>query len=109
MTLEEWLGVDLFDRGSKPPRLTETGLWFRQAAQDLLAEVARVPGDCRGEFGDLALCRYERPVVHFHTALAARARGAHDRRADLLMSDVYKRCEAPSAPESSSVPAESCR
>ena len=47
MALEEWLGVDLFDRGSKPPRLTETGLWFRQVAQDLLAEVARVPGEAR--------------------------------------------------------------
>ena len=38
MALEEWLGVDLFDRGSKPPRLTETGRWFRQVAQDLLAD-----------------------------------------------------------------------
>ena len=37
MAFEEWPGVDLFDRGSKPPRLTETGLWFRQVAQDLLA------------------------------------------------------------------------
>lgn len=27
------------------PRLTETGLWFRQAAQGLLAEVARMPGE----------------------------------------------------------------
>jgi hypothetical protein len=42
-----WLGVDLFDRGSKPPRLAETGLWFRQVAQDLLAEVAKVPGEAR--------------------------------------------------------------
>jgi DNA-binding transcriptional LysR family regulator len=42
-----WLGVDLFDHGSRPPRLTETGLWFRQVAQDLLAEVARVPGEAR--------------------------------------------------------------
>ena len=47
MALEEWLGVDLFDRGSKPPRLTEPGLWFRQVAQDLLAEVARMPGEAR--------------------------------------------------------------
>ena len=46
MALKERLGVDLLDRGSKPPRLTETGLWFRQVAQDLLADVASVPGDC---------------------------------------------------------------
>ncbi len=31
----------------KPPRLAETGLWYRQVAQDLLAEVAKVPGEAR--------------------------------------------------------------
>jgi DNA-binding transcriptional LysR family regulator len=42
--LEEWLGVDLFDRSSQPAQLTEVGHWFRQVAQDLQAEVARIPG-----------------------------------------------------------------
>jgi DNA-binding transcriptional LysR family regulator len=45
--LEEWLGVDLFDRSSQPVRLTEAGQWFRKVAQDLLAEVARIPGEAR--------------------------------------------------------------
>src|ERR1041384_3636176 len=45
--LEEWLGADLFDRRSPPARLTEAGLWFRDVAQDLLAQVARLPGDAR--------------------------------------------------------------
>jgi DNA-binding transcriptional LysR family regulator len=45
--LEEWLGEDLFDRSSQPARLTETGEWFRRVAQDLLAQVARVPGEAR--------------------------------------------------------------
>ena len=45
--LEEWLGVDLFDRSSQPARLTEAGHWFRQVAQDLQAEVARIPGEAR--------------------------------------------------------------
>lgn len=45
--LEEWLGADLFDRSSQPARLTETGNWFRQVAQDLQAEVARIPGEAR--------------------------------------------------------------
>ena len=45
--LEEWLGADLFDRSSQPARLTETGHWFRKIAQDLQAEVARIPGEAR--------------------------------------------------------------
>lgn len=45
--LEEWLGTGLFDRGTQPVTLTETGEWFRKVAQDLLAEVARLPGEAR--------------------------------------------------------------
>lgn len=45
--LEEWLGVELFDRSSQPAKLTETGQWFRSVAQEILARVARVPGDAR--------------------------------------------------------------
>src|SRR5438552_18236381 len=45
--LEEWLGTELFDRSSQPARLTEAGQWFRKVAQDLLAQVARVPGEAR--------------------------------------------------------------
>ncbi|WP_337961366.1 LysR family transcriptional regulator [Curvibacter microcysteis] len=43
--LEEWMGTDLFDRSSQPVRLTEAGLWFQQIAQDLLDQVARIPGE----------------------------------------------------------------
>jgi len=45
--LEEWLGVALFDRSSQPAQLTEVGQWFRQVAQDLQADVARIPGEAR--------------------------------------------------------------
>jgi LysR family transcriptional regulator, hypochlorite-specific transcription factor HypT len=45
--LEEWIGTDLFDRSSQPVRLTEAGQWFHSVAQDLLAQVARVPGEAR--------------------------------------------------------------
>lgn len=45
--LEEWLGTELFDRSSQPVRLTETGVWFQSVAQDLLAQVGRVPGAAR--------------------------------------------------------------
>lgn len=46
--LEEWLGTELFDRSSQPVRLTATGEWFYSVAQDLLAQVARIPGEARG-------------------------------------------------------------
>ena len=45
--LEEWLGAELFDRGSQPVRLTPTGEWFGKVARDLQAAVARVPGEAR--------------------------------------------------------------
>jgi DNA-binding transcriptional LysR family regulator len=45
--LEEWLGVDLFDRSSQPARLTDVGHWFRQVSQDLQARVARIFGEAR--------------------------------------------------------------
>jgi DNA-binding transcriptional LysR family regulator len=45
--LEEWLGVELFDRSSQPARLTAAGEWFRPQAQDLLARVARLPPEAR--------------------------------------------------------------
>ena len=40
--LEEWLGVELFDRSSQPARVTEVGEWFRTVAQDLQAHGRRV-------------------------------------------------------------------
>lgn len=45
--LEEWLGADLFNRSTQSTTLTETGEWFRKIAQDLLAQVARLPGEAQ--------------------------------------------------------------
>ncbi len=45
--LEQWLDTDLFDRRVQPARLTDTGEWFRSVAEELLAQVARVPGEAR--------------------------------------------------------------
>src|SRR6185436_2587998 len=45
--LEEWVGAELFDRSQQPARLTDTGEWFRQTAQDLQARVARIPNDAQ--------------------------------------------------------------
>src|SRR4051812_15358447 len=45
--LEEWLGADLLDRSTQPARLTAAGEWFRETAQQLLAQVARLPGEAQ--------------------------------------------------------------
>lgn len=45
--LEDWLGVVLFDRGTHPATLTETGAWFRNVAREILARVERVPDEAR--------------------------------------------------------------
>ncbi len=41
--LEEWLGVELFDRSTQPACLTEAGEWFRTTAHDILGRVQRIP------------------------------------------------------------------
>jgi len=41
--LEEWLGVDLFDRSTQPATLTEAGQWFCTSANDILNRVQRIP------------------------------------------------------------------
>ena len=45
--LEEWVGVELFNRTSQPAELTPAGDYFRDVAEDLLARVARVPGQTK--------------------------------------------------------------
>lgn len=45
--LEEWLGVELFDRSMQPARLTPAGEWFRPRAQEMLARVAALPPQAR--------------------------------------------------------------
>lgn len=45
--LEEWIGAELFDRSSQPVRLTHAGQWFQSVANDLLDQVARIPGEAR--------------------------------------------------------------
>ncbi len=45
--LEEWIGADLFDRSHQPAHLTEVGQWFVGAAEEMLARVAKLPGEAR--------------------------------------------------------------
>ena len=46
-SLEEWLGTDLVDRSSQPARLTAAGEWFKGVAENMVAQVARLPGEAK--------------------------------------------------------------
>ena len=96
--LEEWLGAELFDRGSQPVRLTATGEWFGAVARDLQAAVARVPGEARtiAEAANATLRIAATHALSF-TFLPAWLRSLESRIAVgpiQLVSDVQARCEA---------------
>ncbi len=96
--LEEWVGTDLFDRSSQPARLTAAGEWFRGTAHDLMARVARVPGEARAvaETHSMAL-RFASTHALSFTFLTGWLQGLEARIAVgpiTLVSDVLARCEA---------------
>jgi DNA-binding transcriptional LysR family regulator len=96
--LEEWLGTELFDRSSQPARLTAAGEWFRDTAHELIARVARVPGEAR------AVAEAHSTTLHFaathalsFTFLTGWLHGLEARTSMgpvTLVSDVLARCEA---------------
>ncbi|MBL0919012.1 MAG: LysR family transcriptional regulator [Hydrogenophaga sp.] len=96
--LEEWLGVDLFDRSSQPARVTEVGEWFRGAAQDLQARVAAIPGEARSvaEAHSMTLRFASTHALSF--TFLPRWLQALETRATMgpiqLVSDVQQKCEA---------------
>ncbi|NML48143.1 LysR family transcriptional regulator [Ramlibacter sp. G-1-2-2] len=93
--LEEWLGAELFDRSSQPARLTAAGEWLRPIAQDLLARVARLPGEARAvaeaHSSTLRLAATHALSFSFVPGWlqALQANGPIQ-----LVSDVLQRCEA---------------
>ena len=96
--LEEWLGTELFDRSSQPVRLTATGEWFYSVAQDLLAQVARVPGEARAvaEANSSSL-RFAATHALSFTFMPGwlRSLEAHTMGGTIqLESDMLQRCEA---------------
>ena len=96
--LEEWLGTELFDRSSQPARLTPTGEWFRTAAQDLAARVARIPGEAKAvaEAHSTTL-RFAATHALSFTFMPGWLRGleAHTAVGPVtLVSDVFARCES---------------
>jgi DNA-binding transcriptional LysR family regulator len=96
--LEEWIGAELFDRSSQPAKLTEVGEWFASVAQELIARVARIPGDASkvAEARSVTLHVASTHVLSF-TFLPRWLRGLESRIAVgpiQLVSDVLQRCEA---------------
>jgi DNA-binding transcriptional LysR family regulator len=96
--LEEWVGADLFDRSSQPARLTEVGEWFAGVAQELIARVARVPGDAKkvAEASAITLRIASTHALSF-TFLPRWLRSLESNTTlgpVQLMSDVLARCEA---------------
>lgn len=96
--LEEWLGAELFDRSSQPARLTEVGEWFHGIAEDLVARIARVPGEARrvAETDSVTLRIASTHALSF-TFLPRWLRGLESSMTlgpVQLMSDVLQRCEA---------------
>ncbi len=96
--LEEWLGVVLFDRTTHPATLTETGLWFRTVADEILARVARVPDEARAVAdASSATLRFAATHALSLTFLPAWLRSLESRTAIgpiQLVSDVLQQCEA---------------
>ena len=96
--LEEWLGVELFDRSMQPARLTAAGEWFRPQAEDLLSRVARLPPQARAT-ADASASTLRIAATHAlsFTFVPAwlRALEPHTAQGPIrLVSDVLQRCEA---------------
>ena len=96
--LEEWLGVELFDRSTQPARLTDAGEWFRSVAEDLRARVSRIPGEAQtAADANTATLRLAATHALSFTFLPGWLRGleAHTAIGPVrLVSDVLQRCEA---------------
>ncbi|CAN5471487.1 LysR substrate-binding domain-containing protein [soil metagenome] len=96
--LEDWIGIELFDRTRQPAVLTEAGEWFRATAEEVLARVARIPVEAR------AIAESQATTLRFAAthALSFAFLPAWLRRLEAhaalgpvsLVSDVLQRCEA---------------
>jgi LysR family transcriptional regulator, hypochlorite-specific transcription factor HypT len=96
--LEEWLAVDLFDRSTQPARLTPAGEWLRPQAEEMLARVARMPGEARAvaeaNTGTLRLAATHALSFTFLPRWL-QSLEAHTARGPMrLVSDVLEHCEA---------------
>ncbi len=95
--LEQWLGVELFDRGCQPVRLTEAGHWFLRTARELQLQVERLPAEARAvaQAGATTLRFAATHALSF--TFVPRWLHGMEARAPVgpvqLVSDVQQRCE----------------
>lgn len=96
--LEQWLGVDLFDRSGQPATLTEAGHWFRQTALDLQARVAKLPAEARAvaqaSAASLSFAATHALSFSFVPRWLHRLEPLTAAGPIRLVSDVQQRCEA---------------
>lgn len=96
--LEEWIGVDLFDRSTQPAQLTPAGVWFKDVAQDMMAQFVRLPGEARAVAEEGAtMLRFASTHALSFTFLPDWLRGLEPKIGVApiqLVSDVMSRCEA---------------
>lgn len=96
--LEEWLGVELFDRSMQPAQLTAAGAWFRPQAQEILARVGRLPAEAHAvaEANATTLRIAATHALSFtFVPRWLQALQAHTAQGPVrLVSDVLQRCEA---------------
>ncbi len=96
--LESWLGAELFDRSAQPISLTETGQWFHRVAQDMLAQVARLPEQAQAiSQANSATLRFSATHALSLTFMPGWLRSLESRTsvgAMQLVSDMLVRCEA---------------
>lgn len=96
--LEEWVGADLFDRSSQPARLTPAGEWLRPLADEMLARVARLPGEARAvaqaHSTTLRLAATHALSFTFVPGWLQVLEARTPRGPVRLVSDVLERCEA---------------
>jgi DNA-binding transcriptional LysR family regulator len=96
--LEEWIGVELFNRSTQPATLTDTGTWFESIAKEMLARAARIPGEARAfnEVNSNALRIASTHALSF-TFMPSWLRGLESKLTIgqvQLVSDVMQKCEA---------------
>lgn len=96
--LEEWLGVELFDRSTQPARLTAAGEWFRPHAEDLLVRIGRLPPEARA-MADASASTLRLAATHalsfsFVPGWLQALEPQASRGPIRLVSDVLQRCEA---------------
>ena len=96
-SLEEWIGTDLVDRSSQPARLTPAGEWFKGVAENLVAQVARLPCEAQQVAETQAVtlrmaCTHGLSFVFLPRWLRQIESWVAMERVELL-SDVLSRCE----------------